>query len=665
MMKLENITIAALLAFVSHAALAATTYYVATNGVVGASGTVDDPFPTIQEGLDAAVAKDVVVVADGVYEISSPLTCDVRITLKSASGNRDACIVDAKSRSACLQLSANNVVLSGMTFRNGYSSTSAGVKLSGVSATVSNVHVTGCSRIVTGNANGAGLQFGNYGTLYDSVIDNCELVDGQPIASATVLQLRGGGVSLSIGGLVRNTVVSNCSIRGYCDQTTYPQVGGGIFGYSTTVEDCTVMACSVSNTANAVDTPQSKCRGGFAGGVGLWRYSNQHDPVAMRNCLIVGNDASYQSAGAHFNGDGTIVEKCKFIGNVLRPIQAVYSGAGSAFGVLGTSVTVRNCQVVSNEISGKVSSSGGGAVACMSGTMSGTVMHDMLFEGNVGYYSSAFTCMASGVTVSNCVFRGNRPVTGQDSAVIYTFQSGRLLFTDCWLTDNVGNGFGALLNGYQSQAVTEAIVGVKFRNCLITRNTFPNSTSNGLLYWWVTKADYDNRLVLENCTIAGNLGSYVYSWTVLGRSATLGGNRIYCQGCVIVGNGKNGEQNFNATTSTALGHVQYTYTTGNVSTDPADANIIGTNPGFANAAAGDYRPASINSPLVDKVPAAGTWLAERRAYDLGDGTYNIAACGKYGVTITRNKPVRRLSGPAADIGCFEFYQPSGMLLFFK
>ena len=50
MMKLENITIVALLAFVSHAALAAT-YHVATNGVEGATGTAVDPFPTIQAGL--------------------------------------------------------------------------------------------------------------------------------------------------------------------------------------------------------------------------------------------------------------------------------------------------------------------------------------------------------------------------------------------------------------------------------------------------------------------------------------------------------------------------------------------------------------------------------------------------------------------------------------
>ena len=658
------VAIAALLAVTPphFASLFAATYHVATNGVEGASGTAEDPFPTIQDGLNAAAKNDVVSVADGVYEISSPLTCSVQMTLKSASGNRDACIVDAKNRCACLSFTGDKALLSGMTFRNASSDDTA-VSLNGASSVVSNVHVTCCSRTVTGDASGGGLKVGGMScTVYDSVVDNCEIVDCQPVATAASLQLRGGGVYLAINACMRNTVVSNCAVRGYCNVSANKMVGGGVFGYSAAVEDCVVSHCTVSNTVNK--------SGGFGGGLYLTRYSDQYNPIVMRNCLIEGNDASYQSAGAHLDGAGTLVEKCAFVGNVLRPLQTVDGGAGSAFGILGTNSIVRNCQVVSNEIAGAVSTSGGGAIGAMVGPMAGSIIHDTLIADNLGSYSSAMTCRSTNLTVSNCVIRGNNSQTGLASSVIRVVTgSGGLLFADCWLTDNTSTGStavnGALLDSYLGGS-TSAGFGLKFRNCLVTRNNFSSSTTYGLFNWWVTDASYDNTLVLENCSVAGNLGSYVYSWTFLGRNATLGGNKIYLKGCVVVGNGNKGGQNFKSSNmSTALGHMQYTYTTGNVSTDPSDETIIGTNPGFANAAAGDYRPASVSSPLVDKVPAAGTWLANRRYRDLGDGTYGISACGKYGVAIARNNALRRLSGPAADIGCFEFYQPVGLVLSFK
>lgn len=667
-MKCIHLSVFVLLMSAAFAGYGASTYYVSPTGrASGATGTEDDPFPTIQDGLNVATNRnDAVIVADGTYVISEPLSsATLSLKLKSASGNREAVVVDAQNQCAVLSLTGTYVTLSGMTFKNGRS-TDVGVLLSGNGSVVSNVHVTGCVRTSTVAANGGGLCLGStYCTIVDSVIDNCSLLSGNPPESTTTLELRGGGLWLGVGGSAIRTVVSNCCLRGYSDQTTYPLSGGGIFGLSCTIEDCEVYDCIVTNTANLVQNPGSKQRGGLGGGMYVRRYSDLNPSVVVRNCVISGNQASYQAAGMNAYGSETLVENCYFSNNSLKPIQTGVSGAGSALCMTdGSGVIVRNCRFKDNEIVNTVASTSGGTVAFMGATASG-LMHDCVIEKNIGRQCAGVTVTGCGaVTVSNCVIRNNHCV-GQNAAV-FAYNADGALVTDCWIEDNKGSGFGVV--GYGQYSLTpESDPALTFRNCLIRGNCHETgvTTETSGFYWWVTKPQFVANMMLENCTIVSNLVESSNSYAVRGRAVAAGMSNVFARASVVWGNGSTGKLNFKDNLSTLPGHVQYTYTTGNVSEDPADGNIVSTDdPGFVDAANGDYRPVSDKCALAGKVPYSD-WMGDRKTKDLGDGTYVIAAKGKYGVTVTRNKPVRRSYDNLADIGCFEFPRPSGLMLLFR
>jgi hypothetical protein len=66
----------------------ATTYYVATTGSNSASGTLAQPFATLQKGNDVAVAGDTVFIRGGTYSITTPSTSGAGITI-TKSGTSD------------------------------------------------------------------------------------------------------------------------------------------------------------------------------------------------------------------------------------------------------------------------------------------------------------------------------------------------------------------------------------------------------------------------------------------------------------------------------------------------------------------------------------------------------------------------------------------------
>jgi hypothetical protein len=67
----------------------ATTYYVATTGSNSASGTLSQPFATLQKGNDVAVAGDTVYLRGGTYSITTPGAGGAGITINK-SGTSDS-----------------------------------------------------------------------------------------------------------------------------------------------------------------------------------------------------------------------------------------------------------------------------------------------------------------------------------------------------------------------------------------------------------------------------------------------------------------------------------------------------------------------------------------------------------------------------------------------
>ena len=661
-----------LVAALSGVGYCANTFYVSLDGrAEGATGTIDDPFPTIQDGLTAADNWDTVLVKAGTYKISSPLTvAKVRVNLKSQSGERDV-IVDAENTGPIADLKVNYVTLAGLIFQNGTGTVAA--VTCGTSATISNCCVRNCHVVTTANCTGGGLTFGNNSTVCDTLVENCILEDGNPSGSTTCLQLHGGGIGSGVGGSICNTVVSNCLVKGYCDQGTYPLVGGGIYADSMTVENCKIFDCEVTNTANVVDVPTTKMRGGFGGGLYLKRFALSWPAPVLRNCLIRGNRASWQAAGAYVTGQEALVENCTFEGNVLQPITNGSAGGGSGLMVNVVTGIVRNCCFTNNSFASAVNTTyGGGALAVLLGT-DNLKISDCLIVDNVGANVGGLALEeAKNVTVSNCVIRGNGGSQFNNVGGVYVFCGVNNMIADSWIVDNVSKANSAAAVYGWSISNGGDVPAVTLRNCLIRGNQRAADSVNELsaLYWWAwTGAEkynfYKWDLLIENCTIVSNLTTASNGYVLRARGSDSGLTNMFCRGSVIYGNGSTGKLGFKDDLSALPGRVKYTYAPDHVSTDPADGNIIGTDdPGFVNAAAGDYRPVSDKCLLAGKVPYAD-WMGDRKTKDLGDGTYTVKPCGTYGVSIVRNNPVQRAHDGFADIGCFEYKRSKGLMLLFR
>ena len=104
--------------------------------------------------------------------------------------------------------------------------------------------------------------------------------------------------------------------------------------------------------------------------------------------------------------------------------------------------------------------------------------------------------------------------------------------------------------------------------------------------------------------------------------------------------------------------------------DGGSGAAVRVDPKFVDAANGDYRLQK-DSPLVDAGGPANTWESwmgtgsRRSAQDVGNSCFEVSPVGKWGVSVVRSETVPRRSGSAVDMGCFECYFPSGVLLIFR
>jgi PKD repeat protein len=184
----------------------------------------------VQDGIDAALADDVVLVTNGLYQLASNTQVVVtkRITLRSVH-RYGAVIRSHPDLGRCMYLSAAGAVVDGFTLTGG--------------------------RVL--NVEGGGVYLYRFGTL-----QNCLVISNR--SAGYFMGCYGGGVYVSTGGLVSNCVVRNNISDGS---------GGGIYQYR---GGATLNCVIFNNTAAA-----------GAGGISL-----QYGTVAQ-NCLIAGNRALY------------------------------------------------------------------------------------------------------------------------------------------------------------------------------------------------------------------------------------------------------------------------------------------------------------------------------------------------------------------------------------
>jgi len=118
---------------------------------------------TIQDAVNAASSGDTILVTNGHYRLTSPISLGKALTIQSVNGP-DVTIVDGQTFDRCFDLGNYASVLSGLTITNGYAVGNGG----GVYCSDRTPVLTNC--VVAGNS-ATGLGGGMFrGTAYDCTI---------------------------------------------------------------------------------------------------------------------------------------------------------------------------------------------------------------------------------------------------------------------------------------------------------------------------------------------------------------------------------------------------------------------------------------------------------------------------------------------------------------
>lgn len=322
-----------------------TTWYVDDgNCPVPGSGTLADPFCSIQDAIVASVNGDEIIVSPGTYFEAISFNGKA-VNLHSSSGP-DNTIIDATGLGdavvKCLSGEGPDTVLSGFTITGGGLSGGAaagGMFNQGASPTVSNC-------VFEGNMGGDGGGMSNFNGSSPFVTtcvfmgnsatdgagmenqDNCNPI---VVDCLFIGNIANSGVNPDGGG-IRN-VNSNPFLRGCTFIGNEGQrFGGGIanFGSSPEVSDClfesntagngggmyngagsspTITACEFRENVATLLVP-----GGF-GGSGIF---NVQSSPSIVNSVFFGNNNDNNGGGIYnFNQSDSLIVNCSFGGNVV------------------------------------------------------------------------------------------------------------------------------------------------------------------------------------------------------------------------------------------------------------------------------------------------------------------------------------------------------------
>ncbi len=670
----------ALLVTVVAAAAPATLHVSPAGNDEDAGGTGwDDSFKTIQRAVDAAANGDTIIVSNGVYLIDSPIDVpsDKTLSIRSYSGNMDDVVVDGQHLTNCFVFrKVGENLLYGITVRNGvggpFIDGSAALFAGGVymaGGTIADCRVSGCHTRYQGSSavtiRGGGIYHQN-GFISNCCVDGCAITNLNSASSVSTVY--GGGIYTS--GQLSGTVVSNCEIyveySGYTGSSVLGCTGGGVmFESSATMTNCVVADCrAVSGTQSMV---------GWGGGITIFGNSR----TILADTLVHGCRSSRAGGGVTLRGEGAI-RGCTVSDNSVI-VAKRDSGGGNVGGGIqlddyatGARI-VENCLVCRNTITNSVmvhgDPSGGGGIGIQASLAAKPAMvRNCLLLDNRGFNGGAFMLNGGkGMVVSNCWASGN--FSPRRGGFAYATLAPGALFVDCRLdgheakwTDGSAQAGQVFVRHCEGNGTENEIT---FRNCYITGNN-PNAQTASLVWIYKGTKGGHSPVEFEQCTFTGNLGNN----STFALESMLCVSNFSAKGCALYGNGSN--KLLSRDVTSVPGVMTYTYSNErtNMPSDPDSHNLTTVEePGFEDALNGNYR-LQASSPLRDAGGAAAEWMGTGRKNgpkDMGDGTFTMSAMPgtTHGIVLSRNNAHPRLRNSVPDVGCFEFWAPSGFSANFR
>jgi hypothetical protein len=284
-------------------ALAQTTYHVDVTNCPGpGSGTVGDPFCSIQAGIDAAVGGDTVLVAPGTYFegidfLGKPIT---------VRGDQGAAVTTIQGDYTYLLVQFENgegrdSVLDGMTLTKG----SRAMRIFMTSPTVTNCRFIN-NRTFTRSGAAMTINAGAFPEISDCLFH-------QNVANDN----GNSGGAIRITGA--DALITNCTFS-----ANHGRNGGALLIGSSGANGVTVTDCEFTGNSCTED----------GGAVHLWDDSSK----TLVNCVFR-NNTGHQGSALYYKQGPITVTNCVFVGN-FGDRAAVYSS--------GHSGTFANCTIAGN-----------------------------------------------------------------------------------------------------------------------------------------------------------------------------------------------------------------------------------------------------------------------------------------------------------------------------
>jgi predicted outer membrane repeat protein len=369
-------------------------------------GTANHPFDAIQEGIDAAVSGDTVLVSDGTYAGIGNRNLDFSgkaITLQSENGP-DNCVIDVERAGRGFYFHSGetgDAVLEGLKITRGDTGIDdgAGIYIDESSPTIRNCRIED-NRLWTfefDESHGGGIYCS--GNCSPAIID-CTISNNK-VESGYLGDTKGGGIYSEASSIT----ITNCTISDNISisESSY---GGGA-GIYLRLGNPTVSGCTISgNNSNR-----------YGGGIYLSGCEAQ-----IINCQILNNESRYPGGAVYSTSSGTQIFGCTISGNTAMDdatIELRYAGASEP--------ELRGCIITDNHTEGK-----GGAVYCY---RNAPIIRNCLIADNQADDSGGgIVIEESDPEIFNCTIAGN--FSAVNGGGIYCVTDSFPAVTNCILYDN-------------------------------------------------------------------------------------------------------------------------------------------------------------------------------------------------------------------------------------
>ena len=250
-----------------------------TMHVAPGSGAPAFPYDTwrnaatnVQDAVDAACDGVTIVVSNGAYAISAPITIAKGVTLRGLTGNPEDVVFANDNAERLLYLNHADAVAAGFVLEGGSRKVwGQGAYIYNAGGTVSNCVVRGCTASGSGGYASAVYVGSAYG-----LVTHCAVTNNAYAATGTPSSYFVPGIAVYQGGRVENTLVADNADTGARNSGQW--AASGVRVDRGRLLNCTV----VNNSGPAVG--------------GVWLNHNDAANCSAINCVVAGNASTTLAA---------------------------------------------------------------------------------------------------------------------------------------------------------------------------------------------------------------------------------------------------------------------------------------------------------------------------------------------------------------------------------